>query len=541
MAKTLSLAVVLTLALVATTIQQTTVAQKLHVVGDGLGWIVPPGGPIAYSTWADLQTFTVGDILMFNFTTGDQDVARVTKEAFDNCNSTNPIWLATNGPANYTLSSNDDYYFIGTMERHCFFGQKLAVTDVEGAPGPMAPPPPPPPPSPLVPTPPRAAKTYVVGDDLGWLVPPGGSIAYSTWAYNKTFFVGDILGAQDVAEVSKAAFESCDTTTTITVLTTSPAKITLTTAGDHFFTSTYPRTAAWAKNLPSVLWEQPASPAPPPPPPTPAVPAPPVPPMTYIVGDDLGWLVPPGVFNFKNGTQDVAVVTKAAYQSCDTATATTVLTTSPAKITLTAPGEHFFTSTYPRHCSLGQKLAISVVGTAASPAPPPPPPTPAVPAPPVPPMTYIVGDDLGWLVPPGGEIAYSTWAYNKTFIVGDTLVFNFKNGTQDVAVVTKAAYESCYTATATTVLTTSPAKITLTVPGEHFFTSTYRDHCRLGQKLAINVTGTATPPPSTALSPAYAPGPGGAAPPPPAQPHLRPSSAYFLGPTCPLPLLFSCN
>lgn len=38
-------------------------AQKVHVVGDSLGWIVPPGGPIAYSTWADLQTFSVGDIL----------------------------------------------------------------------------------------------------------------------------------------------------------------------------------------------------------------------------------------------------------------------------------------------------------------------------------------------------------------------------------------------------------------------------------------------------------------------------------------------
>lgn len=38
-------------------------AQKIHVVGDSLGWIVPPGGPIAYSTWADLQVFSVGDIL----------------------------------------------------------------------------------------------------------------------------------------------------------------------------------------------------------------------------------------------------------------------------------------------------------------------------------------------------------------------------------------------------------------------------------------------------------------------------------------------
>ena len=127
------------------------------------------------------------------------------------------------------------------------------------------------------------------------------------------------------------------------------------------------------------------------------------------------------VFNFVKGAQDVAEVSKAAFESCDTTTTITVLTTSPAKITLTTAGDHFFTSTYPRHCGLGQKLAISVMGTTASPAPPPPPPTPAVPAPPVPPMTYIVGDDLGWLVPPGGEIAYSTWAYNKTFIVGDTL------------------------------------------------------------------------------------------------------------------------
>lgn len=39
------------------------VAQTAHVVGDSLGWLVPPGGPIAYTTWADTQTFVVGDIL----------------------------------------------------------------------------------------------------------------------------------------------------------------------------------------------------------------------------------------------------------------------------------------------------------------------------------------------------------------------------------------------------------------------------------------------------------------------------------------------
>lgn len=39
-----------------------------------------------------------------------------------------------------------------------------------------------------------ASTTYEVGDSLGWTIPSGGSAAYSTWAANKTFIVGDILG-----------------------------------------------------------------------------------------------------------------------------------------------------------------------------------------------------------------------------------------------------------------------------------------------------------------------------------------------------------
>ena len=39
-----------------------------------------------------------------------------------------------------------------------------------------------------------AADTYTVGDDLGWTIPPAGSIAYSTWARTKSFDVGDVIG-----------------------------------------------------------------------------------------------------------------------------------------------------------------------------------------------------------------------------------------------------------------------------------------------------------------------------------------------------------
>lgn len=256
----LSLAVLLT---VGALLLHTTAGQKIHAVGDRLGWIVPPGGPVAYEVWASTQSFVIGDVLWFNFTTGQQDVARVIKEAFENCNSTNPISLKTDGPANFTLDTDGEYYFISTMDKHCPLGQKLAI-NVTSTPAPC--------PSPGGAPPPEVARgpiTYVVGDDLGWLVPPGGSIAYKIWASGKTFIVGDSL-----------------------------------------------------------------------------------------------------VFNFVNGTQDVAVVTKTVYESCNTSSTTSVLTSSPAKVTLTAPGEQYFTSTYSRHCEFGQKLAINVTGAAGRATPP---------------------------------------------------------------------------------------------------------------------------------------------------------------------------
>ena len=39
-----------------------------------------------------------------------------------------------------------------------------------------------------------AADTYTVGDELGWIIPPGGHIAYSTWARTKNFEINDTIG-----------------------------------------------------------------------------------------------------------------------------------------------------------------------------------------------------------------------------------------------------------------------------------------------------------------------------------------------------------
>ena len=39
-----------------------------------------------------------------------------------------------------------------------------------------------------------AKKVHVVGNEMGWKIPPNGATAYSTWAASKRFMVGDILG-----------------------------------------------------------------------------------------------------------------------------------------------------------------------------------------------------------------------------------------------------------------------------------------------------------------------------------------------------------
>ncbi|XP_059459176.1 mavicyanin-like [Corylus avellana] len=133
MEKLISFVVVLGVA--ASVLLQCAAAQTVHVVGDSSGWVVPQGGAATYQTWADNNNFLVGDILMFNFSTGEHNVVQVPKESFDSCTSANPIGnTITAGPANITLSDAGNHYYICTIGQHCQLGQKLAIT-VSGTPG----------------------------------------------------------------------------------------------------------------------------------------------------------------------------------------------------------------------------------------------------------------------------------------------------------------------------------------------------------------------------------------------------------------------
>ncbi|OIV99903.1 hypothetical protein TanjilG_26241 [Lupinus angustifolius] len=291
----------------------------------------------------------------------------------------------------------------------------------------------------------------------------------------------------------------------------------------------------------------------------------------HVVGDSTGWTIPSGgaatyttwaanktftlgdtlVFNFANGQHDVAKVTKSDFDACNGGSAFFTLSTSPATVTLNETGDQYYICAFTGHCSIGQKLAIKVTekgststhspapqhsdslsprtSPVAAPAPkisnaiPPLTPVPeSAPAPSTRAVTYTVGDTIGWTIPNNGASAYVTWASRNNFKVGDVLVFNYQMNAHNVEEVTKEKYDSCSSVSPIVTYNNPPVSVTLNKSGPHYFICGFTGHCSAGQKLAINVSGTATAtspsatPPSTSTT-SSSPSPtnaGGVSPPP---------------------------
>ncbi|CAK9310398.1 unnamed protein product [Citrullus colocynthis] len=181
----------------------------------------------------------------------------------------------------------------------------------------------------------------------------------------------------------------------------------------------------------------------------------------HTVGDSAGWRIPPNgaafygnwatgktfrvgdslVFNFATGLDELTRVSKRSFDLCsDDDEIGDSIETGPATILLSSPGEYYFISSEDRHCQQGQKLAINVIAAPGAPTPPSsnaPPPTPGRA-----PVTHVVGDAAGWAVPQGGAIFYVNWVGRKTFVLGDSLLFNFTTN-DDIVRVSKTSSDLC--------------------------------------------------------------------------------------------------
>ncbi|XP_043725611.1 umecyanin-like [Telopea speciosissima] len=100
----------------------------------------------------------------------------------------------------------------------------------------------------------------------------------------------------------------------------------------------------------------------------------------------------------------------------------------------------------------------------------------------------IVGGYYVWKVP-SANFSYATWSANQTFTVGDKLQFNFATNDHDVAVVSKAAYESCIKTDYYSIYNKT-STITIESAGEHYYICTIDQHCENNQKVAIMVSGS---------------------------------------------------
>lgn len=112
-------------------------------------------------------------------------------------------------------------------------------------------------------------------------------------------------------------------------------------------------------------------------------------------------------------------------------------------------------------------------------------------------VDHTVGDSSGW----ASGVDYTTWASDKTFKVGDTLVFQY-GASHNVAEVGSADYSACSASNSIQSFSDQDTKITLTKPGTRYFICGVTGHCAGGMKLAVKVSPAAT---ATTPAPAATP------------------------------------
>ncbi|XP_076932768.1 stellacyanin-like [Bidens hawaiensis] len=101
---------------------------------------------------------------------------------------------------------------------------------------------------------------------------------------------------------------------------------------------------------------------------------------------------------------------------------------------------------------------------------------------------YKVGGSAGWAL----SVDYDTWASDKTFKVGDSLVFNY-DSSHTVDLVSKSDYTTCTIGNSISSYNSGPTTISLNTTGSHYFICGIMGHCGGGMKLKIDVTSDGSP------------------------------------------------
>jgi hypothetical protein len=112
--------------------------------------------------------------------------------------------------------------------------------------------------------------------------------------------------------------------------------------------------------------------------------------------------------------------------------------------------------------------------------------------------THRVGGLDAWAVPPASRPdVYLRWGKSAHVKLGDSLMFLYPPGHDDVVQVTARAAARCSVSAPLLRLADGNSVFNLTAPGRVYYTSTLPGHCRKGQRLSLDVptaNGTYLPP-----------------------------------------------
>ncbi|KAJ4961041.1 hypothetical protein NE237_020951 [Protea cynaroides] len=95
-----------------------------------IDWDVPSSKePNYYNLWAADQRFLVDDSIHFKYE--KDSLLVVTKEEYEKCHSSHPIFFSNNGDTTFMLDQPGLFYFISGISGHCERRQRMIVKVLE--------------------------------------------------------------------------------------------------------------------------------------------------------------------------------------------------------------------------------------------------------------------------------------------------------------------------------------------------------------------------------------------------------------------------
>ncbi|KAL4649445.1 hypothetical protein ACB092_01G014300 [Castanea dentata] len=104
---------------------------------------------------------------------------------------------------------------------------------------------------------------------------------------------------------------------------------------------------------------------------------------------------------------------------------------------------------------------------------------------------YTVGDTNGWVT----NYDYTSWTSGKTFVVGDSLAFNYASG-HSVDEVSSSDYSTCTAGNSLSSDSSGATTIPLKTAGTRYFICGVVGHCGSGMKVAVTVAKASTTTPA---------------------------------------------